>query len=83
MSATMRLTFVAGVAPVHAFGCPAARPYSGDDLVYCAGGVNVDKRLANLTDRLGCDVTGGASGGPWGTEFEDGSGELISVNSYK
>jgi V8-like Glu-specific endopeptidase len=68
---------------VHAFGYPHAAPYDGSDLVYCAGGVAFDNRLANLTYKLQCDMTGGSSGGPWGLEFGDGSGILMSVNSYR
>ena len=69
--------------PVHAFGYPHAAPYDGSDLIYCSGGVGFDNRLFNLTYKLGCDMTGGSSGGPWGTDFTDGSGILMSLNSYK
>lgn len=68
---------------VHAFGYPHAAPYNGSELTYCAGGVAFDNRLANLTYRLQCDMTGGSSGGPWGLGFGDGSGILMSVNSYR
>jgi V8-like Glu-specific endopeptidase len=68
---------------VHAFGYPHASPYDGSDLVYCAGGATFDNRLANLTYKLECDMTGGSSGGPWGLDFGDGSGILMSVNSYR
>jgi hypothetical protein len=68
---------------VHAFGYPHASPYDGAKLTYCAGGAAFDNRLANLTYRLECDMTGGSSGGPWGLQFGDGSGILMSVNSYR
>ncbi len=68
---------------VHAFGYPHAAPYDGTDLVYCAGSVNFDNRLFKLTYKLDCDMTGGSSGGPWGTDFANGSGTLMSVNSYR
>ena len=74
-------TDVARGTAVHDFGYPHAAPYDGTDLVYCAGGVNFDNRLFKLTYKLDCDMTGGSSGGPWGTEFADGSGTLMSVNS--
>lgn len=80
---TMSFNNVSKGTQVHAFGYPAAAPYLGDDLVYCAGGVNFDNRMFKLTYKLGCDMTGGSSGGPWGTDFADGDGVLMSVNSYK
>lgn len=80
---TMSFNNVSKGTQVHAFGYPHAAPYSGDDLVYCAGGVNFDNRMFKLTYKLGCDMTGGSSGGPWGTDFADGDGVLMSVNSYK
>jgi len=68
---------------VHAFGYPHAPPYDGSDLVYCAGTAGFDANLLNLTYRLPCDMTGGASGGPWGIGFADGSGTIMSLNSYR
>ncbi|MEX0826136.1 MAG: hypothetical protein WD184_05240 [Acidimicrobiia bacterium] len=78
-------TDVASGTKVYAFGYPHASPYDGTDLVYCAGGVGFDTQLSNQTYKLGCDMTGGASGGPWFKDFveSDGEGILISVNSYK
>lgn len=67
----------------YAFGYPAAAPYDGSKLVYCSG------RTFNafLSDGIGmtCDMTGGASGGPWFRTFSEatGTGTLNSVNSYK
>ena len=69
-----------------AFGYPAAGKYSpGNELVYCAGSLGTDFFNLGRTYRLGCDMTGGASGGPWLTGFaSDGnSGTLSSVNSYR
>lgn len=70
---------------VHAFGYPHAAPYNGSDLVYCAGPVGFDNRLFKATYKLGCDMTGGASGGGWFVSFDEatGVGTLMSVNSYK
>ncbi len=68
-----------------AFGYPAAGKYSpGNELVYCAGSLGTDFFNFGRTYRLGCDMTGGSSGGPWLTGFaSDGnSGTLSSVNSY-
>ena len=66
----------------YAFGYPAAGKYRGNDLVYCAGVLGTDPSQANKTYRLGCDMTGGSSGGPWLTNFASGVGTLSSVNSY-
>jgi hypothetical protein len=70
---------------VFAFGYPHASPYDGKDLVYCAGGADFDNRLARLTYKLRCDMTGGSSGGPWYYQFvkDTGQGVAISVNSYR
>jgi hypothetical protein len=69
----------------YAFGYPQAAPYSGSDLVYCNGDINTDANQANLTWGLACNMTGGASGGPWMSAFNTStnSGSLSSVNSYK
>ena len=66
------------------FGYPAAAPYDGNELVYCQGSLGFDFWTLNRTYRLGCNQTGGSSGGPWLTSFPttgDG-GTLSSVNSY-
>ncbi|WP_367128843.1 serine protease [Saccharothrix sp. HUAS TT1] len=68
---------------MYAFGYPAAAPYDGTKLIYCSG------RTFNafLSNGIGmtCDMTGGASGGPWFRTFSEatGTGTLNSVNSYK
>ncbi|MFE2754749.1 trypsin-like serine peptidase [Actinosynnema sp. NPDC059335] len=70
-------------ADMYAFGYPAAAPYDGTKLVYCSG------RTFNafLSNGIGmtCDMTGGASGGPWFRSFSEatGTGTVNSVNSYK
>ncbi len=68
--------------PIYAFGYPAASPFDGSQLWYCDGVVGRDNRVA--TYRIGCDMTGGSSGGPWFTGFDGatGTGTLMSVNSY-
>lgn len=78
-------TSVSRGTQVFAFGYPHASPYNGTDLVYCAGGVGFDNRLANLTYKLRCDMTGGSSGGPWYSSFDKttGTGTAISLNSYR
>jgi hypothetical protein len=71
---------------VDSFGYPAARPYSGNDLTYCAGNVFQDAGTGNATWGLNCNMTGGSSGGPWIAGFSESSGSggnATSVNSYK
>ena len=63
------------------FGYPAAGKYSGGDLVYCAGPVAPDSNYG--TWGLACDMTGGASGGPWVRDYAGSNEALNSVNSYK
>jgi hypothetical protein len=66
------------------FGYPAAGRYHGNDLVYCAGKPTTDALNNNLTYGLGCNMTGGSSGGPWLTGFNTttGTGTQVSLNSY-
>ncbi|CAN5639131.1 peptidase [soil metagenome] len=68
----------------YAFGYPAAGKYKGNKLTYCAGTTIEDNYNSNLTWGLGCDMTGGSSGGPWLSEFSEstGVGKLSSLNSY-
>ena len=70
---------------VYAFGYPAASPYSGLKLIYSSGAISADSRNGGLTWGLGCNMTGGASGGPWLGSFNTltNVGNLASVNSYK
>ena len=69
------------------FGYPAAGRYKGSTLVYCRGPLDYDGRTMYETYKVGCSMTGGSSGGPWFTPFENsgpdaGSGTVVSVNSY-
>lgn len=68
---------------MYAFGYPAAAPYDGTRLSYCSGTVF----NAFLSNGIGmtCNMTGGASGGPWFLNFSEasGTGTVNSVNSYK
>lgn len=73
---------VTSPADTYLFGYPAAGKYKGKDLVYCRGPLGFDPYTANATYRVGCDQTGGSSGGPWMTPFSGGSGTMMSVTSY-
>jgi hypothetical protein len=66
------------------FGYPAAPPFQGDTLTRCTGAVTVSEQVGGW--RMTCDMTGGASGGPWlygASDPADGSGSVASVSSYR
>ncbi|UFR06297.1 peptidase [Streptomyces sp. Go40/10] len=69
--------------PMYSFGFPAASPYDGTKLVYCSGTSSKDF-LFSQDHGLGCNMTGGSSGGPWFTGFTEasGTGLQVSVNSF-
>ncbi|MCB5168923.1 peptidase [Streptomyces bambusae] len=69
--------------PMYAFGFPAASPYDGSKLVYCSGNSGKDF-LFSKDHSLGCNMTGGSSGGPWFQSFNEatGTGLQVSVNSF-
>ncbi|GHH12922.1 trypsin-like serine peptidase [Streptomyces lanatus] len=69
---------------MYSFGFPAADPYDGEKFIYCSGTTDRDFLLSN-DHGMNCDMTGGASGGPWFTQFDEatGKGLLSSVNSFK
>ncbi|MDH2389104.1 peptidase [Streptomyces sp. HNM0663] len=68
---------------MYAFGFPAADPYDGSKLIYCSGNSSKDW-LFSQDHSLGCNMTGGSSGGPWFTSFDEatGTGLQTSVNSF-
>ncbi|GAA4564599.1 hypothetical protein GCM10023193_36690 [Planotetraspora kaengkrachanensis] len=69
----------------YGFGFPADPPYDGEHLLYCAGTVHGDPQRQTQDQGLRCDLTAGASGGPWLTDFDPatGRGTLTSVSSFK
>jgi V8-like Glu-specific endopeptidase len=69
---------------MYAFGFPAADPYDGEKLTYC-NGTAFEDFLLSKDHGIPCNMTGGASGGPWFTEFDEASGTGLqsSVNSFK
>ncbi|MGW4424337.1 trypsin-like serine peptidase [Streptosporangium sp. NPDC004631] len=69
----------------HGFGFPADTPYDGEHLVYCAGPVRDDPHGQTGDQGLRCDMTAGASGGPWLSGFNPatGRGTVTSVSSFK
>ncbi|WP_432096500.1 trypsin-like serine peptidase [Streptomyces sp. bgisy100] len=68
---------------MYSFGFPAAAPYDGSKLTYCAGNTSKDF-LFSKDHGMGCNMTGGSSGGPWFTSFNEsaGTGLQASVNSF-
>ncbi|WP_052229864.1 peptidase [Streptomyces sp. CT34] len=68
---------------MYAFGYPAEAPYDGSKLSYCSGTTLKDPLLSK-DHGLPCNMTGGASGGPWFTSFDahTGTGLQSSVNSF-
>lgn len=68
---------------MYSFGFPAAAPYDGTKLVYCSGNTSKDFLLTK-DHGLGCNMTGGSSGGPWFQDFDEstGLGTQVSVNSF-
>ncbi|MBC9728205.1 serine protease [Streptomyces sp. TRM68367] len=69
---------------MYAFGFPAAAPYDGEKFIYCSGTTYRDFLLSD-DHGLTCDMTGGSSGGPWFTQFDEATGKGLqsSVNSFK
>lgn len=69
---------------MYSFGYPAASPYGGEELIYCSGNAFNDFLLSTAIG-LTCNMTGGASGGPWFLNFDESTGLGVqnSVNSFK
>jgi hypothetical protein len=80
----LAISGIAAGQKLYAFGYPAAGKYHGNDLVYCAGNIFTDSLNDDLTWGMPCGMTGGSSGGPWLSGFNEatGSGALSSLNSY-
>ncbi len=74
---------------VAVLGYPAADPYDGESLHYCAGLTDVlaagEAEEPNVGGLLleDCDMTAGSSGGPWLTDYDTAaeSGTLLAVMS--
>ncbi|WP_433349692.1 trypsin-like serine peptidase [Microtetraspora malaysiensis] len=69
----------------YTFGFPADAPYNGEHLLYCAGVPSDDPYKKTQDQGLKCNLTAGASGGPWFSGFDPvtGRGQLTSVSSFK
>ena len=71
----------------HSFGYPQASPFNGQRQFACTASY---ARQADLSPRtnvpqigIGCDFTGGSSGGGWIIGWGSGGGWVNSVNSWK
>jgi len=78
----IRFSALSAGSDTYLFGYPAAGKYRGKDLVYSRGALGFDPSAGNTTYRVGSNMTGGSSGGPWFAPFSSGSGTMVSVNSY-
>jgi V8-like Glu-specific endopeptidase len=65
-------------------GHPAAPPFNGELMFYCDSDLGyLDSGASPAPMAIGCDMTGGSSGGGWVVEDETtGEGFVHSVNSY-
>jgi hypothetical protein len=66
---------------VTALGYPAAKKYSGSDLIHCLGDAVAGPSPYDNNPALACDMTGGSSGGPWYSDT-GGALEATSLNSF-
>jgi hypothetical protein len=72
-----------------AFGYPQAAPFNGNRLILCTAAAATDDSLLGpgagpITRAIGCDMTGGSSGGGWIYGMGMGVGGFLNgVNSYK
>ncbi|WP_420705472.1 trypsin-like serine peptidase [Streptomyces sp. NRRL F-5126] len=74
---------VPDIASITANGYPAAPPFDGQRLYQCQdrpGRLSLD-RSAPTEYRIGCTMTGGASGGGWFAKGDDGKPALVSNTS--
>lgn len=63
---------------IYQFGYPARSPFNGGTLQYCSGWTYND----GGNEGINCNMTEGASGGPWLARFGGTFGYLDSVNSW-
>jgi V8-like Glu-specific endopeptidase len=67
------------------FGYPAAAPFDGEKMISCISAparVDTTKPGPPLPNGMGCDMTGGSSGGGWVIDDAEGYRYLNSVVSY-
>lgn len=69
----------------NAFGYPQASPFNGAYMVTCQASHAVDDTAMGRPTPIGigCDMTGGSSGGPWVIGFHGPTGFINGHNDYK
>jgi V8-like Glu-specific endopeptidase len=69
---------------LHAFGYPAAFPWTGERMIHCSRTVVQDTTGGSQDQGMTCSMTPGSSGGPWfaGFSTRTGRGTLVSVTSF-
>jgi V8-like Glu-specific endopeptidase len=71
----------------HNLGYPQDPPFNGEVMQMCIGShARNDANFSPMPVGMGCDLTGGASGGPWIVKFNPRHGAfdyVNGVNSYK
>jgi V8-like Glu-specific endopeptidase len=71
---------------ITAFGYPQAYPFNGQRMAWCQDYTWMDYSFSPPTNGMGCNMTGGSSGGPWVYQYVYNSvnGNYVNgVNSYK
>ncbi len=71
---------------ITSFGYPAAYPFNGQRMAWCQDYTWQDYSFSPPTNGMGCNMTGGSSGGPWLYQYVYNStnGNYVNgVNSYK
>jgi V8-like Glu-specific endopeptidase len=64
----------------YAFGYPAASPFDGNKLAYCKSAYGTT-HSTHKTIGIGCNMTGGSSGGPWIVSYSAGkTGAVNYIN---
>ncbi len=65
------------------FGYPAASPYNGNSMDYCAGTGTGYAFGSGTVISVYCDMTGGSSGGPWLISLNGNFGYINGHNDFK
>lgn len=84
MPVTLPISFGRTFQRAAVFGYPAAPPYTGRTLDYCAGAIRPDPYGA-ADNGIACAMTEGDSGGPWLSRFDavTGTGVITGVTSFR
>lgn len=65
----------------HPFGYPAGAPFDGRRMIACAASFAVNDSGSPNPIGIGCDMTGGSSGGPWIVRYSpDTAGTVNQIN---